>query len=488
MNPRIVPIVLSGGAGSRLWPLSRERHPKQLIRLAGEHTLLQATARRLAALDRSEAPIVVCGDAHRFMVAEQLAAIDVAPSAIVLEPVARSTAPAVAAAALEALAQGREGEEPVLLVLPADHVIRDGARFGSAVRAAVGEARTGKLVTFGVVPTRPETGYGYIRAGAPSGLGGEARIVDEFVEKPDAGRAAAWIEARGWFWNSGMFAFGAMRYLRELEAHAPSVRDAVQAAHDNAVAERAFVRLDAAAFAESPAVSVDHAIMEHTANAVMVPMDAGWSDIGSWDSVSALFDRNDAGNATQGDVVLEEVRDSYVRGGDRLVAAVGVSDCVIVDTADAVLVAHKSAVQEVRKVVERLDGAGRDESRVHRKTHRPWGSYEVVHGGEGFKVKQVTVNPGQRLSLQMHHHRAEHWIVVRGLARVTRGDETFIVAESQSTYIPRQVRHRLENPGSGPLEVIEVQSGAYLGEDDIVRFEDAYGRAGRVDHGGSGAS
>lgn len=479
MNPRIVPIVLSGGSGSRLWPLSREHHPKQLIGLLGENTLLQTTVQRLSFVDGAMAPIVVCNDEHRFMVAQQLESIDVAPSAILLEPVARNTAPAIGVAASEALAQSGEDEEPILLVLPADHVIRDPTRFAGAVRVAVRHASAGKLVTFGVVPAYPETGYGYIKAGVQTGLDNDARLVDEFVEKPDAGRATTWIETGDYYWNSGMFAFGAARYLRELETHAASIRAAVQAAHDKAVRDLGFLRLDAAAFAESPAVSVDYALMEHTADAVMVPMDAGWTDIGSWASLSALRGGDRKGNATQGDVVLEGTRNSYVLGGSRVVAAVGVTDCVIVDTADAVLVAAKSAVQDVRKVVERLKRDGRDECKVHRKAYRPWGSYEVVYSGDGFKIKHITVNPGQSLSLQMHQHRAEHWTVVRGVARVTRGEETFVVSENQSTYIPPRVRHRLENPHAVPLELVEVQSGAYLGEDDIVRFEDAYGRVDR---------
>ena len=478
MDPHIVPTILSGGAGTRLWPLSREYHPKQLIGVGSRRTLLQATVRRLAALDRAQAPIVVCNEAHRFMVAQQLEAIGVAPSAIILEPVGRSTAPAIAAAAFEAIAQvPAQGEDPILLILPADHVIRDEARFADAVRVAIREARAGRLVTFGVTPDRPETGYGYIRAGAETGDG--ARAVAEFVEKPDAERAAAWIEAGDRFWNSGMFAFGAARYLQALGVHAASIRDAVRAAHERAGRDLGFLRLDRAAFASAPSVSVDHAVMEHTSAAVMVPLDAGWSDIGSWASLSELLERDHDGNATQGDVVLEGTRNTCVLGRDRLVAAVGVRDCVIVDTADALLVAARSAAQDVRKVVKRLKDDGRDECRTHRKVHRPWGSYDVVHGGDGFKIKHITVDPGQSLSLQMHHHRAEHWIVVRGVARVTRGDETFILSANQSTYIPRETRHRLENPGTAPLDLVEVQSGPYLGEDDIVRFEDDYGRVDR---------
>ena len=477
MERPVVPVILSGGAGSRLWPLSREHHPKQLIALLGEHTLLQATARRLAALGSPRDPIVVCNEAHRFMVAEQLRGASVAPRAIVLEPEGRSTAPAVAAAALEALAGRGEGEEPVLLVLPADHVVANEARFAGALRGALREAAAGRLVTFGVAPTGPESGYGYIRAGAPTGAGAGARVVDRFVEKPDAARAAAWVEAGGWYWNSGIFVFGAARYLRELRAHAAGLHAAVGAAHGKALRDGGFLRLHAESFAAAPALSVDHAIMERTSDAVVVPLDAGWSDVGSWTALSELAEGDAEGNVARGDVVLEGgTRGTYVHGGERLVAVVGVADCVIVDTADALLVAGRDAVQGVREVVARLRSAGREEHRSHRKVYRPWGSYDSVHHGEGFQVKHITVDPGQRLSLQMHHHRAEHWIVVRGAARVTRGDETFLVRENQSTYIPRGARHRLENPGDAPLQLIEVQTGAYLGEDDIVRFEDAYGR------------
>ena len=482
MNRPVIPVILSGGAGSRLWPLSRKHHPKQLIALHDDRTLLQATAERLAVLGHARDPIVVCNDEHRFMVAEQLRAIGITPSAVVLEPVPRSTAPAIAAAAFEALARSNEGEDPVLLVLPADHVVGDHARFAEAVRAGIEEASAGNLATFGIVPAYPETGYGYIRAGTPTGIGAGARFVARFVEKPQAGVAAELVGAGDCYWNSGMFVFGAARFLRELGVHAASIRDAVGEAHERATRDLEFLRLDEEAFARSPAVSVDYAVMEHTSNAVVVPLDAGWSDIGSWSALSTLREADDSGNTIQGDVMLQGTRNTFIAGEERLIAAVGLTDCVVVDTADALLVADKSAVQDVRKIVERLELDGRDESRLHRKVYRPWGSYDVVHGGPGFKIKHITVNPGARLSLQMHHHRAEHWIVVRGTARVTRGDETFTVAENQSTYIPRRVRHRLENPGTSPLDLIEVQSGTYLGEDDIVRFEDAYGRVRRDRH------
>jgi len=487
VTPSVFPVILSGGAGSRLWPLSRELHPKQLIALVDEHTLLQVTVRRLAALDDAlRPPIVVCNEAHRFLVAEQLADVGVTPAAILLEPAGRNTAPAIAAGALEALGRCGEGEDPVLVVLPADHVIRDEARFDDAVRHAVAEAARGTIALLGVVPAYAETGYGYIRAGESVGVrSGEnssensgARRVERFVEKPDAADAAAWIEAGNCFWNSGMFVFRAGRYLEELRIHAPDIRRAVEKAHGRARPDLGFVRLDADSFIQSPAMSVDHAVMEHTLDAVVVPLDAGWSDVGSWASLSELSEGDEAGNVVEGDAILHDARGTYVRSTGRMVAAVGVADLVIVDTADAVLVAGKQSAQGVKEVVRRLEGASREEFRTHRKVYRPWGNYDSVHASEGFKVKHIVVHPGRRLSLQSHRHRAEHWVVVRGTARVTRGDETFTLRASQSTYIPKGVRHRLENPGPGQLELIEVQTGSYLGEDDIHRFEDAYGRAG----------
>ena len=479
----VVPVILSGGAGTRLWPLSREHHPKQLIALAGEHTLLQATARRLASIGGAGPPIVVCNETHRFMVAEQLRAVGVTPSAIVLEAAGRSTAPAVAAAALEALealVRCTGSEEPVLLVLPADHVIGNHHRFAQAVRAGVEEAASGKLVLFGVAPSHAETGYGYIRAGAAAGVSGVARAVDGFVEKPDAQRAADFIASDHHFWNSGMFVFGAARYLEELNRHAPAVRAAVEGAHARAVRDLDFLRLDAASFARSPAVSVDHAMMERTSSAVMVPLDADWSDVGSWTALAQLAEGDAAGNVVHGDVLLEQSRSTFVRGHDRLVAVVGMEQCVVVDTADAVLVAGKHAIGDVGRIVTELKRTARAEALHHRRLHRPWGSFDTVHTGEGFKVKHLLINPGERLSLQSHRHRAEHWIVVRGVAWVTRGDATFALGENESTFIPAGVTHRLENRETTPLDLIEVQSGPYLGEDDIVRFDDAYGRAGRA--------
>ncbi|MDE0028525.1 MAG: mannose-1-phosphate guanylyltransferase/mannose-6-phosphate isomerase [Deltaproteobacteria bacterium] len=474
MSHVLFPVILSGGAGTRLWPLSRELHPKQFIPLVEEHTLLQATARRLAALSELRAPIVVCNEAHRFMVAEQLEGIGVEPAAVLLEPQGRNTAPAIAAAALAALALG--DEDPILLVLPADHVIGDENRFASAVRNAILEAAAGHLVTFGVTPAYAETGYGYIKAAGRTGVSDDGRKVERFVEKPDAGEAAGYLEEGGYYWNSGMFVFPASRYLDELGLHEPAVRDAVARAHRNAVEDVGFLRLEARSFSSSPAVSVDYAVMEHTSDAVMVPLEAGWSDIGSWAALADMAPGDEAGNVTRGDTILERVHDSYVRAGDRLVAAVGVSGLVIVDTADALLVARKDAVRDTGKVAAALRSAGREEHRVHRKVHRPWGAFHDVLVGSGFKVKHIVVRPSHALSLQSHEYRSEHWTVVRGTARVTRGEETFVLSENQSTYIPRRTKHRLANPDTVPLEVVEVQCGDYLEEDDIVRYEDAYGR------------
>ena len=483
-TPPLVPVILSGGAGTRLWPLSRKDHPKQLMALLGDDTPLQATARRLASVEDAKPPIVVCNEAHRFVVAEQLCAVGVSPAAVVLEPMARDTAPAIAAAALEALARCGECDAPVLLVLPSDHVIRDEARFADAVRLAWREAARGGLVAFGVVPTCAETGYGYIIAGDRAGAAGGVRPVERFHEKPDAQTVASWIESGNCsgklsgrvYWNSGMFVFGARSFLGELAIHAPSIRSAAEKAHEHAVPDLGFLRLDAQAFGQSPAISVDYAVMEHTSTARVVPLDAGWQDVGSWASLAALSQSDEAGNVVQGDAVVQSTRNTFIHGSSRLVATVGVKDLVIVDTPDAVLVAHSDSGQEVKAVVRQLERAGRDEHRTHRRVYRPWGSYDSVHEDDGFKVKHITVQPGQRLSLQSHRRRAEHWIVVRGVARVTRDGETFLVGENESTFIPKGARHRLENPGETSLELIEVQTGDYLGEDDIVRFDDDYGR------------
>lgn len=465
----LVPVILSGGSGTRLWPLSREACPKQFLGLSGPDSMLQATWRRVAPI--AAAPLVIANQAHRFMVAEQLREAGCRPAAIMLEPVGRNTAPAIAAAALEATAGGGD---PLLLVLPSDHVVADEAAFREAVQAALPAARDGHLVTFGVVPTAPETGYGYIRAGT----GTDPRPVERFVEKPDRATAEGWLAEGGYYWNAGMFLFRASRYLAELERFAPDMLAACRQAHAGARRDEDFLRLDAAAFEACPADSIDYAVMEKTDSARVQPIDAGWSDVGSWSALWAIAEQDGQGNAHHGDVLAEDCRDTLAWGDGRLLALLGLRDVVVVDTADAVLVAHRDRVQDVKALVARLKAAGRPEAGGHRKVYRPWGSYDAVDAGERFQVKRITVKPGAALSLQMHHHRAEHWIVVSGTARVTRGDEVMLLAENQSTYIPLGVKHRLENPGQVPLELIEVQSGSYLGEDDIVRFEDVYGRAG----------
>ncbi len=479
MLDTVIPVILSGGAGTRLWPLSRAEHPKQLIAVSGERSLLQETAARLSALGITAPPIVVCNDAHRFAVREQLRAIGVDAADVVLEPVGRNTAPAIAAAALVALSGRREGKDPILLILPADHVIDDVTALATALQAAVAEAMAGRVVAFGVVPSHPETGYGYIKSKSRPGgddAGTTVRGIARFVEKPNARDAAAFIEAGGYLWNSGMFVVGATRYLDELGTHASGVRAAVEEAHRTATRDLDFLRLDAASFARSPAISVDHAVMERTTHAVVVALDAGWSDVGTWSALADLATRDAAGNAVTGDVVLAGVRNTYVRGGKRLLAVAGVSNLIVVDTDDALLVADHTSAEAVRNVVEHLRATGRPEHARHRRVHRPWGFYEPVHGAAGFQVKRLCIDPGARLSLQMHRRRSEHWVVVRGAATVTRAGETFEVAEGESTHIPPGTKHRIENRSEKPLEIIEVQCGDYLGEDDIVRFEDVYGR------------
>jgi mannose-1-phosphate guanylyltransferase/mannose-6-phosphate isomerase len=464
----MIPVILSGGSGTRLWPLSREAFPKQFLSLMGEESMLQATWRRVAPLSTS-APIVVANEAHRFMVAEQLRQAGSAPSAILLEPEGRNTAPAIAVAALEAL---RSGGDPLLLVLPSDHVIEDVGAFRASVRVAQVAAEAGQLVTFGIVPTGPETGYGYIRAEDGEGV----RAVARFVEKPNAVTAAAYLASGDYFWNSGMFLFRASVFLAELEKFRPQMLAACRAALDLAKRDEDFVRLDKVAFASSESDSIDYAVMERTARAAVLPINVGWNDVGSWSALWEVAEQDGNGNAHHGDVIARNCRNTLAWGDERLVALLGLEDVVVVDTADAVLVAHKDHVQDVKAIVSELKAKGRVERTLHRKVYRPWGSYDSIDMGERFQVKRITVKPGASLSLQMHHHRAEHWIVVSGTGRITRGDEVVILSENQSTYIPLGVKHRLENPGRLPLELIEVQSGSYLGEDDIVRFEDVYGR------------
>lgn len=464
----MIPVILSGGSGTRLWPLSREAFPKQFLALVGERSMLQDTWARVAPL-ATAAPVVVANEEHRFMVAEQLRESGCEGATILLEPAARNTAPAIAVAALEAM---REGADPMLLVLPSDHVITDAAAFRVAVTAAAGAAEQGALVTFGIIPAGPETGYGYVRAEAGEGV----RRVLQFVEKPDAATAQGYVASGDYFWNSGMFLFRASAFLTELEAHQPAMLAACRDALAKARRDEDFVRLDKAAFSASPSDSIDYAVMEKTAAAAILPIHVGWNDVGSWSALWEVAEQDGEGNAHHGDVIAQDCRNTLAWGDGRLLALLGLEDVVVVDTADAVLVAHKDKVQEVKGIVGQLKQGGRSEPTWHRKVYRPWGHYDSIDMGERFQVKRISVKPGAQLSLQMHHHRAEHWIVVSGTGRITRGDEVILLGENQSTYIPLGVKHRLENPGVVPLELIEVQSGSYLGEDDIVRFEDVYGR------------
>ncbi|MCI1137554.1 mannose-1-phosphate guanylyltransferase/mannose-6-phosphate isomerase [Stenotrophomonas maltophilia] len=463
----IQPVILSGGSGTRLWPLSREAYPKQFLPLAGELTMLQATWQRVAPL-AARGPLVIANEEHRFVAAEQLQQVGAEPAAIILEPVGRNTAPAIAVAALEAT---RDGADALLLVLPSDHVITDEAAFRNAVQAAASAAEAGKLVTFGIVPTGPETGYGYIKAADGQGV----RAVERFVEKPDLETATGYVSSGQYYWNSGMFLFKASRYLQELERFQPEMLARSRQAWQQARRDADFTRLDKDAFTAVPSDSIDYAVMERTADAVVIPLNAGWNDVGSWTALRDVSQQDGDGNAHQGDVIAIDCRNTYAYA-QRLVALVGLDDVIVVETDDAVLVGKADRMQEVKTVVAKLKAEGRSEATWHRKVYRPWGAYDSIDNGERFQVKRITVKPGGTLSLQMHHHRAEHWIVVSGTAEVTRGNEVILLSENQSTYIPLGVTHRLRNPGKLPLELIEVQSGSYLGEDDIVRFEDTYGR------------
>ncbi len=472
----IQPVILCGGSGTRLWPLSREHHPKPLHALNGEKTLLQETALRCLGMEASAEALLVCNETHRFMVQQQLRASGAKPKSILLEPAGRGTAPALTLAAVHAVT----ADDPVLLAMPSDHVIADRAAFQRAVQRGAALAQQGYVVTFGVPPTAPETGYGYIRTGRS--LGADASYVDTFVEKPDAELARKYFDSKQYLWNAGIFAVRASVWIDAIGCWRKDILAACERACRQGKRDGGFFRVDAQAFAACPSDSIDYAVMERIGGegsgleAVVVRLDAGWSDVGAWDALWAIEKKDADGNVIHGDVHAADTRNALLVSQHRLVACVGLDDVVVIETPDAVMVAKKDKAQSIGALVAGLKAAGRAETLAHRKVHRPWGTYDSIESGERFQVKRIVVEPGAALSLQMHYHRAEHWIVVRGTARVTRGEESFLLTENESTYIPPNTKHRMENPGRVPLEIIEVQSGAYLGEDDIVRFEDAYGR------------
>ena len=472
----MTPIILSGGSGSRLWPLSRKLYPKQFLALTGEQTLFQQTLQRLS-IEGMQPPVLVANQEHRFIVQEQLEQIDQQAQLLLLEPFGRNTAPAVAMAALQLMAEGRD---ELMLVLPADHVLDDQQAFRQALALATVAAEKGEMVLFGVPANRPETGYGYIRGKADEALPDGVARVASFVEKPDALRATEYVKSGDYYWNSGMFLFRASRFLEELKQHDVDIYDTCLLALERSQRKDAEIAIDPATFACCPDNSIDYAVMEKTQRACVVPLTAGWNDVGSWSSIWEVHDKDEAGNVTKGDVVIEDSRNCLIHGNGKLVSVLGLDDIVVVETKDAMMVAHKDRVQDVKKLVSKLDAQGRCETQNHCEVYRPWGSYDSVDMGGRFQVKHITVKPGAQLSLQMHHHRAEHWIVVSGTAKVTCDDREFLLTENQSTYIPMTSVHRLSNPGKIPLEIIEVQSGTYLGEDDIERLEDVYGRSDAV--------
>lgn len=469
MGCNVIPVIISGGSGTRLWPLSRKYKPKQFLNLMGENTLFQDTLNRLNGLEDIQSPIVVCNQEHRFMVADQLQELTIDNGQIMLEPVGRNTAPAIAIAALQAL---EKEYDPLLLVLAADHVIHNIAQFHQAVNTARNQADNGFLVTFGIVPTSANTGYGYIEAVEKD----KVSSVNAFVEKPDLATAQSCLDSGSHYWNSGLFMFKASVFLAELERYAPEILNACRLALNASQVDLDFIRIDNKLFKQCPSDSIDYAVMEKTDKAVVVPLDAGWSDVGSWASLWECVAQDESGNVLQGDVIIDDVENSYIHSEHRLVSVLGLENIVVVETADAVMVSSKDKVQNVKNIVNALIKNKRSEAENHRLCYRPWGYYDCIDAGKHFQVKRIMVNPGAALSLQMHHHRAEHWIVVSGTAKVTCGDKLMLLSENESTYIPLGTIHRLENPGKAPLEIIEVQSGNYLGEDDIVRLDDKYQR------------
>jgi mannose-1-phosphate guanylyltransferase/mannose-6-phosphate isomerase len=468
---KIIPVILSGGSGTRLWPLSRKEYPKQYLPLVGDNTILQETILRLEGLDNLADPIIICNADHRFLVAEQCQQIDIKNPTILLEPIGRNTAPAIAAAALQSL---KQTDDAVLLVLSADHVIQDIGVFHQAINIASNQAQAGKLATFGIVPTDANTGYGYIKS-SKDGVNGIYKV-EKFVEKPNLKTAQTYLEQGNYLWNSGMFMFKANTLVDELTTHSPDIVKSVGNAIDNATQDLDFIRLDKQAFESSPSDSIDYALMEKSNNVVVVPLDAQWNDIGAWSALHNIGIKDKNNNVIKGDVIIQDTTNTYINADHHMVATIGVDNLIIVDTPDATFIATQDKAQEVKSIVESLQASGRCESTAHRKVYRPWGWYDSIESGEYFQVKRLHVKPYAKLSLQMHHQRAEHWVVVSGTATVTNGEQTFELNKGESTYIPLSITHALANNTSKPLEIIEVQSGAYLGEDDIIRFEDIYGR------------